>query len=276
MDSLKRNQHKRGGPHCGTAHWTETRDLLGSILVLSRLSEAQQRVIRLPPRLHGCRPVSNANYFSEFADASSLSCTVHRTNGTICLAARRRRGRRLRPEQCTFALVLASLAQLVHTDGQAAASQSVWHSAELLWKLLDFQQCYSHAVSECFNAVVGHTSVHCNEYLHLHLWYWTSHEMHRQTDSGAINLSMKHIVNLGQFAISRDGPPSWSWPCIDLLWSLLMTRPSLRLTNIFSLSHRKGCKGTGKMQWQLAKFQSVFPPQPMMGSNIVQILCCCT
>lgn len=47
VDGLNYNQHKIGDAPCKTAHWTETKNLLGRILLLPR-------VIRHPRRLPRC------------------------------------------------------------------------------------------------------------------------------------------------------------------------------------------------------------------------------
>lgn len=95
----------------------------------------------------------------------------------------------------------------------------------------------------------------------------TSYEMHRKANSGAIGLLIELIVNPRQFAISRGGLPSWSWPCIDLLWSLLMMRLSLRLTHIFSFSAQKSLQGNREDTMQARYVSGIFPHK---GTSKVQ------
>lgn len=132
-----------------------------------------QRVIQHPRRLPGCCLISNANYLSDRADSSSPSCTAHGTNGTICLAG---------VSALSSALLLCfsgSLAEFLHTDGAAAASESGRHLVELLWKLF-YLQHFSSAVCE----------------------YLTAKAFSTATDP-----LMELIVNPRRFAISKDELP---------------------------------------------------------------------
>lgn len=110
---LKYNQHNIGGAPC------ETHPAPPPSVKSTPACDTPPLAVCLSAVLS-----ATCTIFQTLLTALPLSCAAHGTNVAIRLAASRHRGRRLRPQQSAFALVLASLAQFVRTDGLAAAAAS--------------------------------------------------------------------------------------------------------------------------------------------------------